>query len=80
MNQKILLIALIHIIGAIVTIIIHLKDGTVEYTTKHGDGVRIVTPSDVIIQDLLIWEVNLLVCVLFSIDNLINDFFCRKYY
>ena len=48
MREKILIVVLIHIIGVIVTMIIHYKNGTFEYAAKHGDGIRFANPSDVI--------------------------------
>ena len=79
MKEKILIVFLIHIIGAIVTIIIHYKNGTFEYAAKHGDGIRFANPSDVIFQDLFLWEFNLLIFVFFSIDGFINYIFDKKY-
>ena len=79
MKEKILIVFLIHIIGAIVTIIIHYKNGTFEYAAKHGDGIRFANPSDVIFQDLFLWEFNLLIFVFFSIDDFINYIFDKKY-
>ena len=79
MEEKILIVFLIHIIGAIVTIIIHYKNGTFEYAAKHGDGIRFANPSDVIFQDLFLWEFNFLIFVFFSIDGFINYIFDKKY-
>lgn len=55
----------IHIIGAIIAIVIHCKDGTMEYASKYGDGFRFAKPSD----RLLIMG-N-------SINNSYNNF-CRR--
>lgn len=79
MKEKILIVFLIHIIGAIATMIIHYKNGTFECDEKHGDGIRFANPSDVIFQDLFLWEFNFLIFVLFSIDNFINYIFDKKY-
>ena len=79
MIKKILIVVLIHIIGAIVTMIIHYKNGTFEYAAKHGDGIRFANPSDIIFQDLFLWEFNLLIFVFFSIDGFINYIFDKKY-
>ena len=44
----IVLFVIVHIIGAIITIIIHCKNGTMEAAIKYGDGIRLARPSDVI--------------------------------
>lgn len=79
MREKILIVVLVHIIGAIVTMFIHYKDGTFEWATKHGDGIRFANPSDVIFQDLFLWEINLMIFIMFSIEALINNIFDNKY-
>lgn len=78
--DKVLIIGLIiHIIGSIVAIVIHCKDGTFEWAVKNGDGIYRATPADVVFQDLFLWEVFLLVFVMVSIDDFINELFKRKY-
>ena len=53
----IVLFVMVHIIGAIITIIIHCKNGTMEAAIKYGDGIRLARPSDVIFIDCASWEV-----------------------
>ena len=72
-------IILIHIIGAITTIIIHCKNGDMEYAAKHGDGVRFATPSDIVFIDLFFWEIQFILFVFTSIENVIDNYFKRKY-
>lgn len=79
MREKILIVVLVHIIGAVVTMFIHYKDGTFEWATKYGDGIRFADPSDVIFQDLFLWEINLMIFIMFSIEALINNIFDNKY-
>ena len=79
MREKILIVILIHIIGTIATMIIHYKNRTFEYAAKHGDGIRFANPSDVIFQDLFLWELNFLIFVFSSIDGFINYIFDKKY-
>ena len=45
---------IVHIIGAIIAIVIHCRDGTMEHVSKYGDGFRFAKPSDVIFQDCLL--------------------------
>ena len=79
MIEKILIVVLIHIIGAIVTMIIHYKNGTFAYPANHGDGIRFANPSDVLFQDLFLWDFNFLIFVCFLIDDFINYIFDKKY-
>lgn len=81
MNKIILIILLIlvHVIGAIVTLIIHYKDGTFEWASKHGDGIRFANPSDVIFQDLFLWEFYFLIFSISCIETFINKCFNDKY-
>ena len=73
------MIILMHIIGAIITMIVHYKDGVFECAAKYGDGIRFAKPSDVIAQDLILWEIDFLLFILFSIETFINNAFDNKY-
>lgn len=77
MNKGILMliILIIHMIGAIITIFIHCKDGTLKQAAKHGDGIRYAKPSDVIVQDLIMWEFLLMFSMLDYAGNEINNYF-----
>ena len=68
-------LVIIHIIGAIITICIHCRDGTMESAAKYGDGVRFAKPSDVIILDCLAWEILLIIHIVDYIENHINNQF-----
>lgn len=74
MQKEILIIAL-HLIGAIITIFIHYKDGTLKQAAEHGDGIRYAKPSDVIVQDLIMWEFLLMFSMLDYAGNEINNYF-----
>ena len=81
MDKNVLLILLVvgHIIGAIVTIIVHYKTGVFKDAAKNGDGIRIANPSDVLIQDLIVWEFLLLMDIFCFFENLIDCFFHKLY-
>ena len=68
----IVLFVMVHIIGAIITIIIHCKNGTMEAASKYGDGIRLAKPSDVILADCAIWEVLWLMKAVDNVDYYIN--------
>lgn len=68
----IVLFVMVHIIGAIITIIIHCKNGTMEAASKYGDGIRLAKPSDVIFIDCASWEVLLLMKAVDNVDYYIN--------
>ena len=72
-------IILIHIVGAISTIIIHCKNGEFEWAAKHGDGVRFALPSDIIFMCLFYWEIWFILFVFTSIENTIDNYFKKKY-
>lgn len=72
-------IFIIHILGGIIAIIIHTKNGVMEYAAKHGDGMRNATPSDVVFDDLIFWEVELFYYLCDSLDKFINHYFEEKY-
>lgn len=76
---KIMVILLIHIIGAIVSLVWNLKVGNFEYATKYGDGVRIATPADIVFYDVFLWEFEFLVYALELIPASINNMFYKKY-
>ena len=73
MNMGILLL-IIHFICGIIAIIIHTLTGGMKYAKEYGDGMRIATPSQCIIQLLLFWEIYLLIDIIeiveYYIDNL----------
>ena len=68
----IVLFVMVHIIGVIITIIIHCKNGTMEAASKYGDGIRLAKPSDVIFIDCAAWEVLWLMNVVDNVDYYIN--------
>lgn len=76
---KIMVILLVHIIGAIVSLVWDLKVGNFEYAIKHGDGVRIATPADIVFYDVCLWEFKFLVYALELILYSINNMFYKKY-
>lgn len=71
---------IIHIIGAIITIVVHCRDGTMEYASKYGDGFRFAKPSDVIFQDCLLWEIQLVVNTLIFMEDYINSQFSKRFH
>lgn len=75
----ILLIVAFHLIGAIITLIIHCKNGTMEYAALYGDGIRKSNPSDIVFCDLVLWELELLLCVSLVIEEKINKYFRKKF-
>ena len=81
MDKNVLLILLVvgHIIGAIVTIIVHYKTGVFKDAAENGDGIRIANPSDVLFQDLVVWEFLLLIDIFCFFENLIDCFFHKLY-
>lgn len=79
MIKTLLLIVAFHLIGAIVMLVIHYKDGTLEYAALYGDGIRNANPSDIIFADLVLWELGLLLCVAFVIEEKINEYFQKKF-
>jgi hypothetical protein len=68
----IVLFVIVHIIGAIITIIIHCKNGTMEAASKYGDGIRLARPSDVIFIDCAAWEILWLMRIVDDVDYYIN--------
>lgn len=73
------LLFIFHIVGAIITLIIFDKNGEFEYAAKHGDGIYFALPSDVVFHALVLWEFNLLLYIIITIDIYINNFFYKKY-
>ena len=71
---------IIHIIGAIIAIVIHCKDGTMEYASKYGDGFRFAKPSDVIFQDCLLWEIQLIIHMIIFLEIYINSKFSKHFH
>lgn len=70
----------IHIIGAIVAIVIHCRDGTMEHASKYGDGFRFAKPSDVIFQDCLLWEIQLVIHTIVFVEDYINSKFNKHFH
>lgn len=70
-----LMMVTIHIIGAIIAIFIHYKDGTLKQAAKHGDGIRYAKPSDIIVMDCVAWEFTLLMSLLMYVEKEINDYY-----
>lgn len=68
----IVLFVMVHIMGAIITIIIHCKNGTMEAASKYGDGIRLARPSDVIFIDCVAWEILWLIEMVDNVDYYIN--------
>lgn len=69
----------IHIIGAIISVIIDMKDGTFEDALKHGDGIRTERPADVLFWDLFLWEISFFLLILGLISLLIDYVFAKIY-
>ena len=70
----------IHIIGAIITIVIHCRNGTMEHASKYGDGFRFAKPSDVIFQDCLLWEIQLVIHTITLVEDCINSQFSKYFH
>ena len=79
MIKTLLLVAAFHYIGAIITLIIDYKNGTLEYAAIYGDGIREAKPSYIIFADLILWEFCLLLYIAFEIEERIDNYFRRKY-
>ena len=77
--MKALIIILVHIIGAIIALVVHYKDGTFEWCSKNGDGIRFAVPSNVVFMDLVCWEILLLICFIDLIEKAINSYFSKKF-
>ena len=75
----IFLIIIAHFIGSYITIIIHSKQGMYKWASKNGDGIRYSTPSDILFEDIWLWEINLILFFIFKITDLINKYFYKKY-
>lgn len=78
-DVKIIIFIFIHIIGAIILTIVYLKNGTFEYASKHGNGIRYARPSDVVFECLFMWEFTFIAFIFDSIEYFIDDYFQRKY-
>lgn len=75
---KILIISIIHIIGTIINLIIFDKCGVFKQAAEYGDGIRYAKPTDVVFS-AFVWEVYLLLYIIFGIEHFINNFFYKKY-
>jgi len=78
-KMRALIVIGIHVIGAIITLIAWYKDGTFEWHAKNGDGYYWAAPSDVVFHAVVAWEIHLLLYIICTIDELIDDFFYKKY-
>ena len=67
-----------HLIGAIIILGIHFKDGTFKEAVERGDD-RYETPSQIEWCDLILWEVLLLMEIFYRINDAINAFFKKIY-
>lgn len=74
-----LLFILIHIIGAIITIFIHFKNGIFEYAAKYGDGIRFANPFDVAYMDLILWEIQFVVFIFEFFEISFNNIIVKTY-
>lgn len=78
-EMKVFVFILVHVIGTISSLIIHYYNGTFEWSSKNGDGIRSAKPTDIVFYDLILWEIQLLIFVLDEIEELINDFFEKRF-
>lgn len=78
-EMKVFAFILFHVIGAISSLIIHYYNGTFEWSSKNGDGIRWAKPADIVFYDSILWEIQLLIFVLDETEILINDFFEKKF-
>ena len=78
MNVLISILIIVHIIGAIITMVIHYKDGSFKWASKYGDGIRNAKPCDIVVMDCFAWEVEFLILLISTIENLINNLFDEK--
>ena len=68
-----------HLIGAIIILGIHVKDGTFKEAVEQGDGYDHLTPARIVWCNLIIWEVLLLIEIFCRINDAINAFFKKIY-
>lgn len=68
-----------HLIGAIIILGIHFKDGTFKEAVERGDDHYYATPSLIVWCDLIIWEILVLIEIFCRIDDVINVFFKKIY-
>ena len=73
------IIFIVHIIGGIVTMFVHHKNGEFKEAAKNGDGIWFATPVDVVFLDLVAWEIQLLLFIIIMIDLGVNKLFDKKY-
>mgnify|MGYP006889760543 CR=1 FL=1 len=66
----------IHIIGAIIAIVIHCRDGTMKHASKYGDGFRFAKPSDII----FLWEIQLVIHTIAFVEDYINSKFSKHFH
>lgn len=72
-----LVIFVVHIIGFIVSFIILYKKGAFHYAAKYGDGIRTASPFDILFY-CFIWEVSLLIIIIFYIEEWFNGLFVQE--
>lgn len=68
-----------HVIGAISSVIFCIATGIFEEAKKTGDGFRTAKPSDIMFDCLVLWEIYLLIIVMLSVKNYIDNI-NGKYY
>ena len=73
MNNIMLILLTLHFICGIIAIIIHTLTGGMKYAKEYGDGIRIATPSQCIIQLLLLWEIYLLIDIIIIVEYYIDN-------
>ena len=66
------------IIGAVIILGIHFRDGTFKEAVERGDDYY-GTPSRIVWCDLILWEVLLLMEIFYRINDAINAFFKKRY-
>lgn len=69
---------IIHMIGAITTMIIHYQNRTFEQASKFGDGIRFAKPFDVVVLDCIAWEILLFLFIIGLAEEGINNIFNKK--
>ena len=74
-----LIFLLLHLIGAIITLIIFCKNGTMKDAALNGDGFETSTPSDIVFMAFVVWEIMFVFYTRVSIVEAIDNYFREKY-
>lgn len=74
---ELIIFFIVHIIGFIASFIILYKNGDFHYAAKYGDGIRIASSFDLLFY-CFIWEVSLLIIILFYIEDWFNGLFVQE--